>query len=72
MEVKVFKIDDKDYYSVGELLIDDNMYYMLVNKDDEEDALVRKVTKDDPENLVPLDNEEEVLSVLDKFDSLDE
>ncbi len=72
MDVKVFKIDDKDYYSVGELPIDENTYYMLINKDDEDDALLRKITKDDPEHLVPLDNEEEVLSVLDKFDSLDE
>ena len=72
MEVKVFKIDDKDYYSLGELPIDDNIYYMLINKDDNDDVLVRKVTKDDPEHLSPLDNEEEVMNVLDKFDTLDE
>lgn len=65
MEVNVYDIDDKVYMLMNELE-DNNIHYMLlVNQDDEDDFLFRKVDGDD---LVPLDNEDEVVRVIQLFD----
>ena len=67
MEVKVYTIEDKDYYLMNELDDNNNHYLLLSNKDDENDILFRKVIGDE---LVPLDDENEVVRVLQLFDEI--
>lgn len=59
--VKVFKINNKEYYVVNELDLKNKHYVCLVNKKDNEDIMVRIVHDD---LLVPLENEKELEEVL--------
>lgn len=65
MDVKVYDIDDKVYILIDELDNNGIHYVLLSNQDDEDDILFRKRIDND---LVPLDNEEEVVKVLQLFD----
>lgn len=65
VDVKVYNIDDKEYMVINELDDNDKHYLLLSNKEDEDDILFRKV---DNNSLVPLENEDEVVRVLQLFD----
>ena len=64
MDVAVYTIDDKKYLLLNKQEYNDNTYLFLLNKDDEDDYLIRKVDKEDPNYLIPLDDENEVYELL--------
>lgn len=59
--VKVFKVNNKEFYVVNELDYNNKHYVCLVNKVDKDDIMVR-ITLDDV--LIPLENEKELEEVL--------
>ena len=64
MDVAVYTIDDKKYLLLNKEEYNDNTYLFLLNKEDEDDYLIRKVDKEDPNYLIPLDDENEVYDLL--------
>ena len=64
MDVAVYTIDDKKYLLLNKQEYNDNTYLFLLNKEDEDDYLIRKVDKEDPNYLIPLDDENEVYDLL--------
>ena len=64
MDVSVYNIDDKKYLLMNKQQYNDNTYLFLLNQDDDDDYLIRKVDKEDPSYLIPLDDENEVYELL--------
>lgn len=58
-ELEVITIDENDYFVIKEIKLDSVSYLYLSNVNDEEDRLIRKINLDDPNTLLPLQNEEE-------------
>ncbi len=68
IEVNVINIASINYYIVETIEIDMGKYFVLVNESNNEDVCIRKViVENNQEYLVKLDNEEELVSVLQKF-----
>ena len=64
-ELKFIKLEnDKEYYVITEITLNDNKYYVLVNQDNNYDIVIRK---DEKEYLVGLDDADELKSVLSKL-----
>ena len=61
VDVDIYVINDEEYYLLGEEIIKDTSYLYLSKVDDEDFVMLRKRDKDDPEVLVTLDNEAEVI-----------
>ena len=64
MNVNYYDIDNKKYTIANDFTIDNINYLLLVNLEDEDDVLLRKVDPSDDNYLLPLDNEDEVYKVL--------
>lgn len=64
MNVNYYDIDNKKYTIANDFTIDNINYLLLVNLEDEDDVLLRKVDPSDDNYLIPLDNEDEVYKVL--------
>ena len=60
VDVDIYVINDEEYYLMAEEVIKDTNYLYLSKVDDEDDFLIRKRDKTDPEVLISLDNDEEV------------
>lgn len=60
VDVDIYVLNDEEYYLMAEEVIKDTNYLYLSKVDDEDDFMIRKRDKEDPEVLVTLDNEEEV------------
>lgn len=60
VEVEVYEIDNKDYILLNKTEIAGEIYLYLVNEENENDFLLRKVDKNDPTCIIPLENEQEV------------
>ena len=58
-ELEVININDIDYYIVQEIEKGDISYIYLSAVEDAEDTLIRKIDKNDPETILPLENEKE-------------
>lgn len=59
-----FELDGKNYIITNEVNHDDFTYYFLSNEDDIYDIMIKKSKKDDPNTLLPLDNENEFKSAI--------
>lgn len=59
MELEIIEIDNKEYYVLTELKGKSETYLYLSNKEDEEDTFLRKVDKNEPNTIIPLESEEE-------------
>lgn len=60
VDVDIYVINEEEYYLMAEEVIKDTNYLYLSKVDDEDDFMIRKRDKTDPEVLISLDNEEEV------------
>lgn len=67
LEFEGYEIDGVDYIVLEKLELDGEVYLYLSNANDEEDIMFRKFDKNDPEYLIPLENEEEVIKVAKAF-----
>jgi len=67
MDVDVYTIDGNDYLLLKKEEYNNNTYFFLSNKDDEDDFLIRKIDNNDPNYLIPLDDEKEVLEIIKNF-----
>lgn len=59
-EVEVYSFDDKDYVLVTKI----DSYLYLSNEKDPRDMMIRKEDADDPELLLPLEDDEEFEKAL--------
>lgn len=59
--VNYYEINNNDYLVVNEVDYNNFHYIYLVNENDKEDIMIRKLVND---LLEPLDSEEELLSVM--------
>lgn len=64
MSIPVYSIDDKRYMLINKTELNDNMYLFLLNENDDDDYLIRKIDKENSDYLIPLDDENEVYEVL--------
>jgi len=68
MNIEVVNIDDKNYYVVNELNIENKKYVFLVNEKNNKDIVIRKLKKeDDKEFLIGLDDEKEFDLVMKEY-----
>lgn len=67
LEFEGYEIDGVDYIVLEKLELDGETYLYLSNANTEEDIMFRKFDKNDPEYLIPLENEEEVIKVAKAF-----
>ena len=58
-DLEVITINDNDYFIINEVKKDGISYLYLSNVNDEEDTLIRKTKKNDPDTILPLENEQE-------------
>lgn len=61
MELEVIELDGNKYYVLTELTGKDNTYLYLSNVEDEEDVFLRKTDKNDPDLVIPLESDEELV-----------
>lgn len=59
VEVDVYEIDGKDYLLINTIKAYGETYLYLSNESTEDDFIIRKVDKTNPEYIIPLDSEEE-------------
>lgn len=60
VDVKIYEIDNVNYYLLYETVLNGVNYLYLSNVDDESDFIFRKRDKTDPLMLHPLDDDNEV------------
>ena len=67
IELQAYEIDGIDYLVLEKLEIDGETYLYLSNSNDPEDIMFRKIDKNDTDYIMPLENEDEVLKVINAF-----
>lgn len=68
MEMKVVELDNKEYYVVKEIKLNNLLYYILINTEDNSDFQIRKIVEENGEILiVGLDDEKEFYSVMGEY-----
>ena len=68
MNLEVVTLNNKEYYVVDKLEINNIIYYLLVQETDNEDFMIRKkIVENNTEYLIGLDDEEEFNLVLNKY-----
>ena len=68
MEMKVVELNNKDYYVVKEIVLNDILYYILINTKDKTDLQIRKISEENGEIFVlGLDNEKEFYDVMEEY-----
>ena len=67
IELQAYEIDGIDYLVLEKIVNDGETYLYLVNSNDPEDIMFRKIDKNDTDYIIPLENEEEVLKVINLF-----
>lgn len=60
MELEIVIIDNKEYYIMKEITDKDTIYFFLINKNEENDIMIRKAKTNNPNIIIPLDSEEEL------------
>ena len=63
VDVDIYTINNKEYMLLKEIELNNIKYLYLVNTNNEEDYIFRKILKEDSDYILPLDNEEEVKKV---------
>lgn len=69
MEIEYVIIDDKRFGVIEEKNANDITYVFLANLEDPTDQLIRKYTKENSEDLVPLDSDNEFQFALNLFNN---
>ena len=64
MDIPVYNIEGKQYLLMETKELNNNKYLFLLNKEDDEDYLIRKIDPDNKDLLIPLSSEQEVHDVL--------
>ena len=67
MEVTSYEINGRSYILMNKIIIDDVTYLFLMNEHNPDDIFLRKIFKDNEDELHPLDNEDEVNKVLEFY-----
>ena len=67
IELQAYEIDGIDYLVLEKIVNDGETYLYLANSNDPEDIMCRKIDKNDTDYIIPLENEEEVLKVINLF-----
>ena len=67
VELNLYKIEDEEYVEIDRIINNDNVYAFLANKEDPKDFCIRKVSKSNSLELLPLDTEEEFDMILKLF-----
>ena len=67
IELQAYEIDGIDYLVLEKIVNDGETYLYLANSNDPEDIMFRKIDKNDTDYIIPLENEEEVLKVINLF-----
>ena len=52
MEMKVVELDNKEYYVVKEIKLNNLLYYILINTEDNSDFQIRKIVEENGEILI--------------------
>lgn len=58
-EIEIIEIDEKEYCVINEVTYKEKTFLYLSNILDEEDTLIRKVSQEDKNTVVPLQDENE-------------
>lgn len=68
MKIDTVFIENKEYYIVQKILIQNNTYYMLLLTTDETDMIIRKLSiENNKEYLVGLEDEKEFDLVMNEY-----
>ncbi len=67
MDIISYEIDGNEYIVMNKVIIDNTTYLFLVNENDSDDLLLRKVINGKDDELFPLDDEKEVSRVLEFY-----
>lgn len=59
MECEILTIDGKDYAIIREIDNKNTTYLFLSNVEDSNDCIIQKLSEEDHDTVVPLDNENE-------------
>ncbi len=63
-EVPVYVIDDKEYFLLNKITKNLDTYLYFSNISEGNDYIIRKLNRDDPEIMLPLDDENEVKKAI--------
>lgn len=63
-EVEVYNINNKEYILLNKILKDKDTYLYFSNISEGNDYIIRKLDRDNPDLMVPLDDEEEVQKAI--------
>lgn len=67
MDIISYEIDGNEYIVMNKVIIDNTTYLFLVNENDSDDLLLRKVINGKDDELFPLDDEKEISRVLEFY-----
>ncbi|MDD5888898.1 MAG: DUF1292 domain-containing protein [bacterium] len=67
MEIEYVIIDDKRFGIINEITNENTTYVFLANLEDPTEQLIRKYTKENQEDLIPLENDAEFDFALSLF-----
>lgn len=69
MNINVIELDNKDYYFLKKMNVNNNIYCYFSNVNDKYDLCIRKLVLENGEYvLIGLDDEKELLTALEHFD----
>lgn len=63
-EVEVYNINDKEYYLLNKITRDGDTYLYFSNISEGNDYIIRKLDRNNPDVMIPLDDEEEVQKAI--------
>ncbi len=69
IEMEAYDVDGVEYICMKKIEHNVEVYLYLSNSDDLEDIMLRKIDKEDPDYIMPLKDEKEVLEVIQLFNN---
>lgn len=67
MEIEYVILDDKRFGVINEIAHENTTYVFLANLEDATEQLIRKYTKENPDDLLPLETDAEFAFALSLF-----
>lgn len=67
MEIEYVILDDKRFGVINEIAYENITYVFLANLEDSTEQLIRKYTKENPDDLLPLETDAEFAFALSLF-----
>lgn len=67
MDIISYELEGKEYILMNKIIIDNITYLFLMNENDPDDLLLRKIINNNENELHPLDDEKEVSKVLEFY-----